>query len=123
MFYPQLFASFCDKNGNLAHNHRFLLHHETVEKTSEQHFPKQFKARYKSSSECDLKQQKLIGNAHSLSWLWLCSEPFNLDLIHKFAIQGSKSVCCFKRLCRPNYRTRGIILKSLLGQSANLGLV
>ena len=25
MFYLQLFASFCDKNGNLANNHRFLL--------------------------------------------------------------------------------------------------
>ena len=62
MFYLLLCASFCDKNGNLAHNNRFLLHmkRKTADKTLEQHFLKKFKAACKNSSESELKEQNMI---------------------------------------------------------------
>ena len=53
---------FCDKNGNLAYNHRFLLQTKpkAVDKTFDQHFLKEFKATCKNFGESDLKQQKAI---------------------------------------------------------------
>ena len=46
-------ASFCDKNGNLAHSHRFLLQRKRKEadKTLEQCLPEEFKATWKNSSK------------------------------------------------------------------------
>ena len=62
MFYLLLCALFCDKNGNCAHNQRFLLQmkHKTADKALEQHFLKEFKATCKNSSESELKQQNEI---------------------------------------------------------------
>ena len=58
MFYPLL----CDRNGNLAYNHRFLPHRKckTADKTLKQRFRKAFKATCKNCGESDLKQQKTI---------------------------------------------------------------
>ena len=59
------YASFCDKNGNLAHNHRFLLQMKckAMDKTLGQCFVKELKAidlPKLSIGESDLKQQKGI---------------------------------------------------------------
>ena len=53
---------FCDENGNLTHNHRFLLQtkRKAAHTTLEQRFLKEFKATCKISSESELKQQKAI---------------------------------------------------------------
>ena len=39
MFYPWLCTLFCDRNRNLANNHRFLLQtkHKAADKTLEEH--------------------------------------------------------------------------------------
>ena len=60
MFYPLLCASFCNKNGNLAHNHRILLQmkHKARDKTLEQCFLKEFKATCKNSGKSELKNKK-----------------------------------------------------------------
>ena len=59
IFYSLLCASFCDKNRNLAHSHRFLLQiNEAADKTLEQCFLKEFKASCKNSDESELKQKK-----------------------------------------------------------------
>ena len=46
VFYLQFCTPFCDKNGNLAHNDRFLLQmkREATDKTVGQRFLKEFKA-------------------------------------------------------------------------------
>ena len=52
--------AFCDKNGNLAHNHKFLNMYKkckTADKTLEQYFLHEFKATCKNASEAELKQQ------------------------------------------------------------------
>ena len=63
-----LCASFCHKNGNLAHNHRSLLQMKCKREdiTLEQSFLKEFKATCKNSSESELKQRKTIGKAFRL---------------------------------------------------------
>ena len=60
-----LCVSFCDKNVNFAHNHRFLfdVKHKTVDKALEQRFLKEFKATCKNSSESELRHQDVISNA------------------------------------------------------------
>ena len=49
-------------NGNLAHNHKFLLQTKcrAVDKSLEQRFLKEFKATCKSFSKSELKHQKVI---------------------------------------------------------------
>ena len=72
MFYPLLCASFCDKNGNLALNHRFLLQTKSkpADKTLEQRFLKEFKATCKNFGEVELKQQKAISKV-----IWVSYAP------------------------------------------------
>ena len=62
MFYPLFCTSFCDKNGKLADNHRFLLQtkRKAADKALEQCFLKEFKAMCKNSDESELKQKKAI---------------------------------------------------------------
>ena len=57
--YPFLCTSFCDRNGNVAHNHRFLLQmkQKTADKAMEPCFLKEFKGTRKNSSEFEPKQQ------------------------------------------------------------------
>ena len=65
MFYPLRCTSFCDKNGDLVHNHRFLLYtkHKAVDNILGQRFLKEFKATCKNSCESERKQQNAIWNA------------------------------------------------------------
>ena len=57
-----LCALFCDKNGNLAPNHGFLLQtkRKAADKGLEKCFLKEFKATYKNSGESEQKQQETI---------------------------------------------------------------
>ena len=61
--YPLLCASFCDKNGNVAHQLLLQTMRKAADKTFERHFQKEFKDTCKNSSESDLKQQRAIRNA------------------------------------------------------------
>ena len=69
-FYQLLCASFFDKNGNLAHNHRFLWQtkRKQADKTLEQRFLKEFKATCKNSVESELKQQQQQQQQNNLKW-------------------------------------------------------
>ena len=88
VFYLLLCASFCDKNGNIPHNHMFLaqMKHKAMDKMLGQHFLKEAKARYQISGKSELKQQKsylkcTIG--------WICNRPFNYSLIKNSPLKTS----------------------------------
>ena len=75
IFYSLLYFSFCDKNGNLAHNDKFLLQTKcrAADKSLEQCFLKEFIAACKNSGEFELKPAtKLKGHLGQS-----CSQPFN----------------------------------------------
>ena len=57
-----IYLLLCDRNGNLAYNHRFLLHRKCkpADKTLKQRFQKAFKATCENCGESELKQQNTI---------------------------------------------------------------
>ena len=62
MLCPLLCASFCDNNGNLARNHRFLL--QTKRKATDKNigttFPEEIKGHMQTFGESEIKQRKAI---------------------------------------------------------------
>ena len=72
MFYSLHCSSFCDKNGNLAHNHRFSLQRKrkAADETFEQRFLKEFKITCENSGESEMKEEKRSEIRHGSVMLW-----------------------------------------------------